>query len=82
MFGVILSLIVKMASDEYSTDGRNESSKEMAKMLVAGYAEMYKQDYLDAEPGRRGDKFYEERAEEYKQGILKNPSDYFGVPCI
>jgi hypothetical protein len=82
MFRVILSLIVKMTGDDYRTDGRNESSKNIAQSLVKGYAEMVKENYLDESPERRGDEFYERKAEEIKQSVINKPEMYFGVPCI
>jgi hypothetical protein len=82
MFNVILSLISKMTSEDYFTDGRNEHSKTVAQKLVEGFAEQYKNDYLDSEPNRRGDEYYEKKAEEYKQMILDEPAKFLGMPFI
>ncbi len=82
MFRVILSLLVKMTDDDYRTDGRNEYSKSVAQKLILGYSDQLKEEYLDAEPERRGDEFYERRAEEIKQSCIKNPAMYLGLPSI
>lgn len=83
MFRTIVELICFMASDEYHTDGRNESSKEMAKNFISGYAENQKQKekghYL-----RSGysEEEAEEKAEEYKRQIIAEPKKYLRVPCV
>ena len=40
-FRLILSLIENIASDEFRVDGRNESSKKVAKMLLKGFESEY-----------------------------------------
>ncbi len=82
MFRVILNLLVQMTGDDYRTDGRNEYSKDVAQKLILGYSNQLKEEYLDAEPDRRGDEFYERRAEEIKQSCIENPAQYLGLPSI
>jgi len=79
MFRVILSLLVQMTTEDYRTDGRNEQSKDIAQKLICGYADQVKEAYLDESPERRGDEYYERKAEEIKQSVLENPTSYLGV---
>ena len=65
-FRMLLELIEEMASDNYHTDGRNESSKEV---LLKGFKEVKKQEYL-----KEG--LSEERAEKYVSGDGAKPSRY------
>jgi len=74
MFGVILSLIVEMAGENYHVDGRNQKSKEMAEMFVKGYADQLYEKFKDSHG--------EIEAMKIKEACLKNPSLYFGVPMI
>jgi hypothetical protein len=46
-FGLFLSLMEHMTTDEYRTDGRNEASKNVAKMLVDGFRGEYKKSLMD-----------------------------------
>lgn len=50
MFGLILQVIEKVASDEYRTDGRNEASHKVAKQIVKGFREQYKKDLQASDP--------------------------------
>ena len=68
-FRMLLELIEEMASDNYHTDGRNESSKEVAQALLKGFKEVKKQEYL-----KEG--LSEERAEKYVSGDGAKPSRY------
>lgn len=83
MFRTILKLICFMASDKYFTDGRNAGSKDMAKKLIAGYAEILKQQekehlliagYSDAEA--------DAKAEEYKAQVIKSPEEYLNLSYV
>ena len=40
-FRLILELVENIASDDYRTDGRNEQSKKVAKMLLKGFESEY-----------------------------------------
>ena len=83
IFGVILDLILFASSDEYQTDGRNEYTKKMAKMLVSGYAEEYKKEEIERLKNLGYDEdVAEERAEAYKKETLKNLDVYFTMPCV
>ena len=75
MFGTILQIVAFVATDDYRTDGRNQQSKEIAKMLIAGYAEELKKYYIV-------DGASESRAESYKQTFLANPKDFLSTPLI
>lgn len=79
MFRAMLGIIVAMSKDDYHVDGRNEYSKETAILLVQGYAEMKKQEYLKQ---NGTDEFYQKRAEELKQHILREPEMFFNLPLI
>lgn len=68
-FRMLLELVEEMASDNYHTDGRNESSKEVAQALLKGFKEVKKQEYL-----KEG--LSEERAEKYVSGDGAKPSRY------
>lgn len=69
MFRMMLELVEEMASENYPTDGRNESSKEMAQTLLKGFQMAKKQEYLN-----QG--ISEQRAEEYVSGDGAKPSKY------
>ncbi len=75
MLGTILQLVAFVATDDYRTDGRNQQSKKVAKMLVAGYAEELKKSYM-------ADGASESMAESYKQTFLSSPKDFFNLPLI
>jgi hypothetical protein len=57
-FRMLLELVEDMATDNYQTDGRNEDSKKMAKMLIESFKEAKKKEYLSQGVS-------EERAEAY-----------------
>ena len=81
MFGVFLSLLVHTASDDYYTDARNEDAKRKAKMLLEGYGEMLKQEYLETRVNPESAEAQKE-AEEHKQYFLRKPMDYLKTPLI
>lgn len=83
MFRTIIELVCFMASDEYRTDGRNEQSKEMAKMLVRGYAEAMKEKELKCLVRAGYDNETAEiKAEEYKNQILVDPKRFMRLSCV
>jgi hypothetical protein len=88
MFGIVLQLVAYVASEKYCTDGRNAHSKETAKKMIAGYAEQIKADYIKEYEDRglfhspEYRKYYEDKAEEYKQTFLNNIVDFMKMPCI
>lgn len=54
MFGAMLSIVAKVGSDDYRTDGRNEQSKKTAKKLLDGYEEeTYKEYIAQGDPEKR-----------------------------
>jgi uncharacterized protein (UPF0305 family) len=68
-FRMMLSLIEEMASDNYHTDGRNETSKQVAKMLIEGFKEMKKREFIS-----QGET--EEKAEFYANNYGNKPSQF------
>jgi hypothetical protein len=69
MFRMMLELVEEMATENYHTDGRNESSKQMAQTLLKGFQMAKKQEYLNQGVS-------EQRAEEYVSGDGAKPSKY------
>lgn len=85
MFREILKLIcmISKLDDVRDIDGRNEASKKMAKKLIAGYAEVIKQEEIEhLKRAGYSPEQTEEKAEKFKQQILENPEAYFGLPCV
>ena len=83
MFRAIIELICFMASSEYRTDGRNQQSHDMAKMLVQGYAQAMKEKekksllrvgYNEEDANRK--------AEEYISAIIENPKKFMYLSCV
>lgn len=71
-FGMFLQLTEHIASDEYYTDGRNEDTKKVAEMLVKGFKEAKKAQYI-------AEGVSEVRAEEYVSSEYgSKPSKYLG----
>jgi len=68
-FRLMLELIEHIASDEYSTDGRNEATKQMAQTLLKGFRMAKKEEYL-------AEGLSEARAESYVTGDGEKPSRY------
>jgi hypothetical protein len=67
-FRLFLELMEEIASDNFQTDGRNESSKEVAKTLMKGFKMAMKEKYMN-------EGVIEKRAEEYVR-IGDKPSKY------
>ena len=67
-FRLILELIEHMGSENYRTDGRNEQSKKVAKMLLKGFESEYQKELISQGVS-------EERAKEYT-GIDFLPSKF------
>ena len=83
MFRVILTLIVSMTKDDYHTDGRNEQSKDIAKKLILGYAEMVKrEDKVRMLAEGCGEEYSEEKSEKYRMDIVNAPEKYIGLSFI
>ena len=83
MFRVILTLIISMTKDDYHTDGRNEYSKEVAKKLICGYAEMVKQeDKARMLAEGCGEEYSEQKSEKYRLDIINAPDKYIGLSYI
>jgi hypothetical protein len=70
-FRLILMLIEKMASEEYRTDGRNESSKYVANKLIEGFKLMVIKEHMEF-----GDT--EEVAKKWAENELSKPHTYLG----
>ena len=83
MFREILGLIVMISKDSYQTDGRNESSKEMAKDLIKGYAEILRQKEIKVlmEIGYTMEQATE-KADKNVKYYLETPERYLGVPLV
>jgi len=67
-FRMILELIENMASEDFRTDGRNEQSKKVAKMLLKGFEVEYQKELISQGVS-------EERAKEYT-GSNFSPSKF------
>ena len=85
MFREILKLICMIArmDDRRDIDGRNEQSKEVAKKLLAGYAEIIAKEELERLKMVGYDlESATAKAEEYKRSIIENPEMYLGLRHI
>jgi hypothetical protein len=68
-FRMMLALMEEMASENYHTDGRNEESKNVAKMLIDGFKEMKKREFIN-----QGET--QEKAEQYANAYADKPSKF------
>lgn len=85
MFREILKLICMIAKldDRRDIDGRNEQSKEIAKKLLAGYAEIIAKEELERlKMVGYGLELATAKAEEYRISIIENPEMYLGLRHI
>lgn len=85
MFREILKLICMIArmDDRRDVDGRNEHSKEIAKKLLAGYAEIIAKEELERlKMVGYGLESATAKAEEYRISIVENPEMYLGLRYI
>lgn len=83
MFGVLMGIIVHVASDDYRTDGRNEYSKQMAKELIAGFGDQFEKKEVNIYL-KIG---YSEDEAKLKAAINrkyfdKDPSRYMNLPLV
>lgn len=70
-FGLMLKLMEHIASDEYSTDGRNEDSKKTAKDILNGFKIVKKAQYLS-------EGISEKDAEQFSSSEYGKPSRQLG----
>lgn len=84
MFGMMVHIIVLIASDDYHTDGRNVHTQKTAQNLIKGYAKQMREVYYKefAESRYYSPERAAQIADEEEQGILKNPLDYLSMPLI
>jgi hypothetical protein len=71
MMRVMFKTIEHVASDEYRTDGRNESSQKVAKQIVKGFKTQVFED-------EKTNFLTEERAKDYANSEYCIPSQYLG----
>lgn len=50
MFGLILAVVERVASEDYRTDGRNQASHDRAKLLISGFRNAYKNELIESDP--------------------------------
>jgi hypothetical protein len=83
MFGMMVHLLAFMATPEYSTDGRNQYSKELAEKFIKGYGDVWQQHEIDILVKVGYDlETATAKASEYRKDFDKRPSYYLGLPCV